>query len=701
MKQIHSAVPLSALALLAGGAQAQPGARVAPAEETVVVTGTEAAMADALAEIALTPGGATLIDIEDLSQRNVASLADALRYVPGIWSVSDTGNDGIFFSSRGSNLDATDWDMNGVKLLQDGLPVTTADGNNHNRIVDPLAARYATIVRGANAFRYGASTLGGAVNFVTPTAEDEAGTSLALTAGSHGQTLGRFTLGRMLGESADALVTVEGKRWDGYRAHNAQDRAGLYGNAGFGFGDGLRTRFYLTALQNDQELPGSLTRSQLDADPDRASQAAVDGNYQLDVDTARLANRTSWQIDADRRLDFGLSLEQQALYHPIVWVAVDFDGPGPAPPTEVFSLLIDTDHRDVGTMLRYNHSAGDHDFVLGLNYGENDVEGGNYRNLDGRPNGLTTIVDNSAATAELFAMDRWRLSDTTMLILAAQSVSAEREVRSTAVPSGVQTNPNASYQRLNPRVGVVRALGDGASLYGNLSRLFEPPTNFELEDNVAGGNATLAPMRGGVVEIGTRGERSAGGSSRFAWDVSLYYAEIDDEILSVEDPGAPGTSLVTNVDRTVHAGVEALIRASLAAGAGTLEPLVSVTVNDFGFDGDPAYGDNELPAAPDYFVRGELIYRRPAGYFVGPTFERVGRRWADFANTYRVESHTLVGLRAGWSNERWRAYADLRNLTDEAYVASHSVRNAASAGDAILNPGEPLSAYFGVEVRLD
>ena len=50
----------------------------------------------------------------------------------------------IFFSSRGSNLDATDYDMNGIKLLQDGLPITTADGNNHNRVIDPLSARYAT-----------------------------------------------------------------------------------------------------------------------------------------------------------------------------------------------------------------------------------------------------------------------------------------------------------------------------------------------------------------------------------------------------------------------------------------------------------------------------------------------------------------------------------------------------------------------------
>ena len=50
-----------------------------------------------------------------------------------LWIESSSGTDEVFFSSRGSNLHATNYDGNGMKLLQDGLPVTTADGSNHNR----------------------------------------------------------------------------------------------------------------------------------------------------------------------------------------------------------------------------------------------------------------------------------------------------------------------------------------------------------------------------------------------------------------------------------------------------------------------------------------------------------------------------------------------------------------------------------------
>ena len=116
--------------------------------------------ADAQAELRLTPGGVSLVDLDNVKEGHVASLADMLRYVPGVWANSSAGGEELFLSSRGSNLDSIDYDKNGVKLLQDGLPITSADGNNHNRFVDPLSAQYAVVARGANAMKYGASTLG-------------------------------------------------------------------------------------------------------------------------------------------------------------------------------------------------------------------------------------------------------------------------------------------------------------------------------------------------------------------------------------------------------------------------------------------------------------------------------------------------------------------------------------------------------------
>jgi len=104
------------------------------AGEPIVVVGeaedgspTSPGLSAALAERDLTPGGVTVIDAVGYRERKVTNLGEALRYAPGVFAVSDSGSQGTFLSIRGSNLDSTPWDGNGVKLLQDGLPVTTAD----------------------------------------------------------------------------------------------------------------------------------------------------------------------------------------------------------------------------------------------------------------------------------------------------------------------------------------------------------------------------------------------------------------------------------------------------------------------------------------------------------------------------------------------------------------------------------------------
>jgi iron complex outermembrane receptor protein len=667
-------------------------------EERVVVSG-ERARTEVEARRAATPGGVTVIEGEELYRRQVTGLADMLRYVPGVWAESSSGSEELFFSSRGSNLDATDCDKNGVKLLQDGLPVTTADGNNHNRVIDPLTARYASVARGANALTYGASTLGGAIDFTSPSARNSPPLSVFVNGGSHESLNGRVTLGGAV-ETLDGLLTVEGRHWDGYRDHSGQERWGLYANAGWQPSATTRVQLFGTFVHNDQRLPGALTRDEAATNPNQASAAALDGDYGKVVKTARAAAKATWALGTNGSLAAGLSYEGQSLFHPIVnQIFVDFDGPGPNPPVEVFSLLVDTDHRDLGAMVRYDRRMGAHDLLVGMNYGDGAVTGGNYRNERGRPNGISEHVDNTADSLEAFVVDRWRASDRWTAVLGAQVVSAGRDVRIRNATTGAFSNPRARYTAVNPRAGLIASMGQAGEIYGNVSRLFEAPTTFEMEDDVRGGNATLDPMSGTVAEVGWRSNASTLRGTRMHWDIAAYYARLSDEILSMDDPDAPGNSLTTNIDRTTHAGIEALVGATVDLGAQhRLEPLATVTYNHFRFAGDPIYGDNRLPAAPTAAVRGEVLYRHARGFYGGPTFDLVGRRYADFANSYTVDGYALMGLRGGLAGRGWELFAEVRNLFDTDYVATLSVLNVAATDARVLYPGTPRSVYTGLRL---
>ena len=634
-------------------------------------------------EQALTPGAVTLLDTQTLNERNVVSIGDMLRYVPGIWTATGATGDATFLSSRGSNLDATNFDGNGVKLMIDGLPVTAADGNNHNSFIDPLAARYAVIARGANALTYGASTLGGAIDFISPTARNT-NNQISLSGGSHGTVQSRITGGVVAGDK-DALVTVEQRSYDGYREHQEQQRGSVYANTGWQISDTVENRFYFSYTDNDQELAGSLTRAQFDEDPYQAGEDNERGNFLKNVETWRVANRTRWQLSDTSNLVVGVSFEDQSLYHPIV------ENP-------FFSLLIDNDQTTFGTTVRFDKQMGNHDLLLGLNYGQTWVKGGNYTHSGGIRDALTTKVDNKADNLEIFAMDRWHFAERWTLVYGAQAVTGSREVDNVNVSSGAQRNPNDTYESFNPRLGVIYQVADRSELFANVSKLYEAPTLYELEDEVQANNDTLDAMQGVVGEVGTRGVAPFGQDNEWNWEVAVYYAQIEDEILSVEKPGAPGTSQVTNVEDTIHAGVEALFGASFALGDGQhrIEPLLSLTYNDFTFDNDPVYGDNQLPVAPEFFIKGEVMYRHANGFFAGPTFDIVDDRFADFENSYEVDGYELVGLRTGVTRDAWEVYLEGRNLTDEAYVANLTVRNDANINDALLQAGEPRSVFAGI-----
>ena len=646
--------------------------------------------ADAQAELRLTPGGVSLVDLDNVKEGHVASLADMLRYVPGVWANSSAGGEELFLSSRGSNLDSIDYDKNGVKLLQDGLPITSADGNNHNRFVDPLSAQYAVVARGANAMKYGASTLGGAIDFATPTAYDLPRFSLFSNYGSHGMFQNRISASGVYDDQLDGTITLEDRQYDGYRDQTEQERTGIYANAGLALTDKISTRFYLTHLENDIELPGALTRQQVREDPDQATQVANLGDYRRDVKAFRLANKTTIDIDANRRLEFGLAFEEQELNHPIVF-------------GQFFSLYIQNRQRNVSTMARYHHKIDDHQLLFGVNYAEADVSGGQYNNDFGQRGAQRSDVQEDASTLEFYAMDRWQFADNWTLVGGAQFVSADREVMQTSTATGqITNNPDDRYQAVNPNIGLIYQLNEQTSLYSNISRIYEPPTNYQLTDNTGANPVELDAMNGVVFEIGSRGHYTQNDWLDWNWDVSLYHAKIKDEILSTELPGAQGIGLATNIDKTTHTGIETLLGADIKldkSGTHRLTPLVSLTLNNFHFDDDDVWGNNELPAAPTYALRGEVMYRHANGFYAGPTVDLIGKRYADFANSYTVDDYALMGLKAGWENESFRVFAEIRNLFDRDHIATHSVQSTAAADAAILYPGEPRSAYVGVEYR--
>jgi iron complex outermembrane receptor protein len=276
---------------------------------TVVVTADPAAsdtlpsIGTAKARIQSVAGGANIVDAAQYKEGRVSTLDDALRFSPGVFIASRFGAEEARLSIRGSGLQRT-FHMRGIQLLQDGVPLNLADGSADFQAVEPLSARYVEVYRGANALQFGSTTLGGAVNFVSPSGLSAPRFGARVEAGSFGYKRAQISTGGS-SEKLDWFIAGSQFSQDGFRDHAEQNTQRISGNLGWQLSNNVETRFFLQAVKTDSELPGGLTKAQMKADPRAANAFSVGGDQHRDFDLMRLSNLTTFRLNPDQRLELG------------------------------------------------------------------------------------------------------------------------------------------------------------------------------------------------------------------------------------------------------------------------------------------------------------------------------------------------------------------------------------------------------------
>lgn len=626
------------------------------------------------------PGGVDLVPAEEFRDGRAATLKDALDYVPGVFIQPKFGEDSRL-SIRGSGL-ARNFHLRGVKLLQDGVPVSLADGSGDFQEIDPLNIDYIEVFKGANALRYGSTALGGAINVHTPTGRDLDGVLTRAEIGSDGYRRGQIAGGQH-GADWDAYATVTTIQQDGYRDHTEQNNLRFNSNIGLRLSDLAETRFFIAYNDIDQQIAGSVSRDQALNDPRRAAAGNLALDYKRDIESIRLGNRTSIAL-ADGTASFGGYFVSRELIHPIFQV-------------------LDNTVLDYGVFGEYETDGQvfglKQDYVLGLQLGRGTIDNLRYASVSGQKGALRYQSEDTSQNADIYGEARTWVRSDLAVILAAQAGYGTREVEDKFLSDG-DASFDKSFTSFNPRLGLLWQAAPNWQLFGNLSRSTELPTLSDLSPTATAPIGNVDPQTAVTLEIGTRGSQG-----RFTWDVAVYRAWMKDEIQYFA--AADGRSYAQNADSTIHQGLELGLDVRLlddlfaAAGGDSLTLRQAYTFSDFRFDGDAVYGDNKLPGAPRHFYRAELRYDHPAGFYAGPNVEWVPEAYyVDNANTTETASYALLGLKAGYNDPTgWSLFIDGRNLTDERYVASASVSTTATPASAVFEPGFGRAVYAGVQLR--
>lgn len=644
---------------------------------------TEKGVIAAKERLSKVPGSTDVVPIEEYEATYAQSMKELFTYVPGVFAEQRYAEE-VRLSIRGSGIGRS-FHLRGIDILQDGIPYNLADASGDFQEIDPLATRYTEVYRGSQAFELGSSSIGGAINFVSPTGRTLPSKGSIRVDGGSFDTLRVHADAGHAWEGGDIFISTTGISAEGFREQSEQGAGRLSGNAAVKIGDKSESRFYFSLNNINQDVPGALSLN--DALYNRRTSYDINrtNRYQRDVESARFASKTTAHIADGIESEFGGYYFQKHLYHPIFQV-------------------LDQDYVNFGLFKRttFDHSIGTVDARLktGVNYRRGTTIAKQFINVEGRRGIKTGDSEQEATYFDLFLEEEVELGGGVTLVGGGRYLYSERDFTNRLTP---ENSDSIDYHRVAPRVGAMWEYAPAQQLFAGVTRGYEPPTYAELVQFPIVGFVPLDLQRAWTLDLGARG--SAGGVS---WDATLYRSWVSGELLNYTvDQNVPASTF--NAGDTIHQGVELGFDVDLTRVTKmTDSPVqvgwrVSYTLNDFSFDGDSQYGNRTLPGIPPHVFNTALSFRHSSGVSVTPTLQYVpDGAYLDYKNTARVPSYTIWGVQGSYDvNDRVVLFVEGRNLNDERYISNFGpVTDLTTAPTAnVFYPGQPRSVFGGITVR--
>lgn len=663
---------------------------------TVTVTRTT----ESLARV---PAAASIIDRADIGgARATLGLDEALNGVPGVY-ISNRYNFSLDqrVTIRGFGSRAP-FGTRGVKILLDGIPQTTPDGQSQFTNIELGTIDRIEVLRGSASSLYG-NAAGGAIvlRSALPPA-DGVTTAARVEAGSFGllkwQASAAGRQGRLGGTLSLARTT-----WDGFRRQSAVDARQL--TSSLHYQAGARTSLTLRVNAGDvpqAQNPGALTFAEYAVNPDST----------VPTNISRGADKDSRQVQGGLTFRH-LSMAGHDTEATVFAYQRDIKNPTatPQPPiTASGGTYIQLNRDAVG--LRVSHgrrlatSLTAPRLVAGLDAQRMADDRRNWRSQGGeRTDAL--LVDQREEVEQVgpFAQVVWTPTDRVSLSGGTRYDWFRFTATDRFFDDGEDNSGERTMNAWSGSAGVSYVVSTALIPYLHVSTSFETPTTTELSirpGDEGGFSSDLEPQRATNIELGGRGE--AGG---FSWSAAVFRIGIKNAIVQWREIG--GRAYFRNAGGITNVGAEFGAGWSPAAAVrldGTYT-WARYRFSDYRIEQGntvQVLDDNTLPGLPAHFARLTLSVRPVSALNVAVEHTLSGSLWTDDANT---EERRAAGWGAGVTNLRmlWasgigrlgvRPFGAINNLWGRRYVSSVIINGA---GGRVLEPAPGRNIYVGFEVR--
>jgi iron complex outermembrane receptor protein len=631
------------------------------------------------------PAAVSVVEQNDIQLgQPTVGLDESLNRVPGVFSQNSFNfAQDQRISIRGFGTRAA-FGVREIRLVVDGLPETSPDGQTELDNVDLGAARRIEVLRGPVSSLYGNAS-GGVISILTEDGPARPFAETRLMGGSFGLQKYQAKTGGQLGK-LNFLFNTSYFSLNGYRGHSRAQNVLFTGKLRYTIDE----RSDLTTLLSFTDSPlaedaGALTRAQVEQN----RRQARDINQTLAASETVTQGRLGFVYRNQFWPGHEITVTQYSLFR-------QFGNKLPIFPRAGGGIVV-FDRFGIGGGVKYAYDtpiAGLRNrFMLGVDTQYQIDNRRRFNNDNGKRGTLRFHQDEEVTSVGPFVRDEFFLRENLQLSagLRYDSVrfSVDDRFRSDGNQSGART-----LDQLSPMGGILYSPLPSLHVYANVSTAFQVPTTTELANPNEGGgfNPGLDPQKAINYEVGARGTVW----ERLEYDAALFWIVLDNELIQFE--GASGRTFFRNAGRSERQGAELHLDLPLTE---RLIWTVAYTYLDATFDRylTPAghFNNNDEPGIPPHQLFTELFYAHPSGFYGALNLLFVDDFFANDANTEHNDAYTVLNLRMGYEmhlgHARVSPFVGLNNISDENY---NGLVRLNALGRRFFEPAPDFNVYGGV-----
>ena len=602
--------------------------------------------------------------------------SEVLTRVPGL-VVQNRQNyaQDLQISSRGFGARSA-FGVRGIKLIADGIPASTPDGQGQAATFNLDTAERIEVLRGPAATLYG-SNAGGVIQMFSRDGEGPPRIGAETLVGSDGMSKNHLTAE---GAVDDVGFVLDASRMDtdGYRDHSAARRDQTFAKLNLKPDEDSKLALIYSSLeQNGTQDPLGQSWAAYKADPRSVTPNALIYNTRKSIDHQQVGMNYERYI-GDATLQVNAYTGTRSV---IQYLAIPKGTPG----NEQGGGVVQFDRKFYGGSLRWMQPVygvpGNLTLIGGLDFDQSQDSRHGYNNYIGDQLGVKgAMVRDEVDTArslDPYVQANWELDNWTVQTgLRYSTMEMDVDDQFITATNGDDSGTKR-YEKATPSISVMYAFTPELHGYVSAGKGFETPTQAELAYSPSGQgfNFGLKPSESTQYEMGLKAQLN---NTRI--NAAVFQITTEDELVVLDNKF--GRTTYQNAGRTLRRGFELGIESQLSEHWTT---TLAYTRLQATYDSDFVSGSgtsrkevakgNYLPGVPQTTLFAEVNWK-PADW-VSTAIEGMYRSkvYVEDTNTAKAApAYSVFNWRAKFEQkvEHWTFHQTLRldNLLDRQYVGS-------------------------------